>query len=278
MNKAYNFLVIVLKSLWSSQSVIMYKGAQNRSRTSTFLSSQGPWFQLENFRNGFEWRLASCRIYWHLCERLCSKINFLRNIWIWRAFKESFIQYIKFIYWINLHFQISSINIPVKRFKVNPVSVKNNSVDDFISINGSFQNCFFADHLDFLQLNDKKQLVRRRIDDPYTDIEVVVPTSFYKSNKCYHHSVSADGKFEICYYNYRRVRQLRMLHYINALCNMENFCRNINSFYDSPYNVKSYLQPGCQRFRNESVHILCATLQFRNSVTIYGQTNRMLFL
>ena len=40
--KAYNFLVIVLKNLWSSQTVIMYKGAQSRPRTSTFFSLKGP--------------------------------------------------------------------------------------------------------------------------------------------------------------------------------------------------------------------------------------------
>ena len=31
MKKAYKFFVIALKSLWSSQSVILYNGAQNRS-------------------------------------------------------------------------------------------------------------------------------------------------------------------------------------------------------------------------------------------------------
>jgi len=46
MKKAYNFLVIIPKSLWSSQSVIMYKWAQNRSRTSIFFSSQGPCCQI----------------------------------------------------------------------------------------------------------------------------------------------------------------------------------------------------------------------------------------
>jgi len=36
------FVVIVLKSLWSSQWVKMYEGAQNRSRTSTFFPLKGP--------------------------------------------------------------------------------------------------------------------------------------------------------------------------------------------------------------------------------------------